>query len=164
MGDDGASVLLTAEGMASLKAELKDLAEREKPDLLRRLAEARAHGDLSENAEYHAVKERKALAEARIIELHSLLGRAEVFTPDAAEAGGRCVFGSEVEVKVRQDGRKEVKRRFKIVSSYEADASKNCLSMQSPLGSELLGKEAGDVVEIDAPAGLLRYEIVAVSY
>ncbi|MBF2734544.1 MAG: transcription elongation factor GreA [Betaproteobacteria bacterium AqS2] len=164
MADDGASVLLTAEGMASLKAELDDLVKREKPALLTRLAEARAHGDLSENAEYHAVKELKALADARIIELHGVLGRAEVFKPDPAEAAGRCVFGSEVEVKVQQDGRKEQRRRFKIVSSYEADAANNSLSMESPLGSELLGKEAGDVVEIDAPAGLLRYEIVAVSY
>lgn len=162
MDDEG--VLLTPEGLERLNAELEQLLKHEKPALLKRLAEARAHGDLSENAEYHAVKERKGQLEDRIIELSRVLERAEVFSPSANDAGGRCVFGSQVEVMVRQDGRKDERRTFKIVSSYEASGGPEYLSMQSPLGNELLGKEAGDIVEVEAPAGLLRYEIVAVSY
>ena len=162
MSDD--STLLTPEGMESLRGELKHLLEEEKPDLIRRLAEARAHGDLSENAEYHAVKERKAHVERRIHELGNVVATAEVFSPDAKTAGGKCVFGSSVKVKIRNGEKKAVKREFKIVGALEADSGAGKLSLASPLGKNLLGKTSGDSFEVEAPAGTIQYEIVSVSY
>ena len=158
-------ILLTPEGMERLRGELKHLVNEEMPDLLRRLAEARAHGDLSENAEYHAVKERKAATQSRVDELSSILSYAKVFVPTEKMGAGHCIFGAFVNLRVkRSDNKRVTKREFQLVSSHEADSSTGKLSIQSPLGMELLGKTSGDIVEIDAPAGRISYEIISVSY
>lgn len=158
------TILLTAEGMAGLRAELAELEGSEMPDLLRRLAEARAHGDLSENAEYHAVKERKAHAVARIAKLQDILNHAEVFVPDAQRSDGKCTFGCTVRIKIEQEGKQEAVREFKLVSPHEADSTSGRLSISSPLGAKLLGHGTGDVVEVDAPAGQIVYEVLAVKF
>lgn len=157
-------ILLTQEGMDKLREELDHLANEEKPDLLRRLAEARAHGDLSENAEYHAVKERKATVEGRIHTLRQIFSRAEVFIPNADTAQGSCVFGAFVSVRIDRGDEKPVEREFRLVSAHEADSASGMLSIASPLGKELLGKAEGDFVELEAPAGTVVYEILSVSY
>lgn len=157
-------VLFTQEGHDRLKGELDRLLNEEMPDLLRRLKEARAHGDLSENAEYHAVKERKAGVEARVHLLKVSLSRAEVFAPDPKVANGTCVFGSVVRLRIERDGEKPAEREFRIVGDLEADTSAGRLSMSSPLGRELLGKAEGDLVDVEAPAGTINYEIVSISY
>lgn len=155
-------IQLTKEGMEELRAELKQLVEEEKPDILRRLAEARAHGDLSENAEYHAAKERKAMIILRSQELSDVLIRAEVFEPTEAEGKGRCIFGSFVTVD--SENQSQTKRKFQLVNSIESSTETDKLSITSPLGHALLGKKVGDVVEINVPAGIIEYEVVAVSY
>ena len=158
------TILLTQEGMENLRAELVELEHTEMPSLLRRLAEARAHGDLSENAEYHAVKERKAHAVARIGELQDVLNHADVFEPDEESSGGKCTFGCTVKICVQQEGKEDTRRKFKLVSPYEADSTTGRLSITSPLGSKLLGRVAGDIVEVDAPAGQIIYEIISISF
>ena len=157
-------ILLTQEGMEKLRGELDYLIKEEKPDLLRRLAEARAHGDLSENAEYKAVKERKSGVEGRIHILRSVINSAEVFVPDEESANGSCVFGSFVSLSIDKGNGKPTKRKFRMVSVHESDAAAGLLSIDSPLGKELIGKSKGDLVEIEAPAGKIAYEILAVSY
>lgn len=158
-------VQMTKVGMDTLRAELKYLIEEERPDILRRLAEARAHGDLSENAEYHAAKERKGMVVARISELNDVLMRSEVFEPTAKFAQGKCVFGCNVTVsKLDDKGDLAEKRDFLMVHSMEADSTKGRLSVSSPLGMALLGKQVGDIVDIAAPAGSIEYEIMTISY
>lgn len=158
-------VQLTKDGMAALKTELKNLVEEERPDILRRLAEARAHGDLSENAEYHAAKERKAIIVARISELNDVLMRAEVFEATAAIGKGKCIFGSVVVVaKLDEDGEPAEKRSFQLVHQLEADSGKSRLSISSPLGRALLDKEVGDIIDLEAPAGTIEYEVLEISY
>ena len=158
------TILLTQEGYDRLSAELEHLTKTEKPDLLKRLAIARSHGDLSENAEYHAVKERKAGVETRILELNSILNLAQVFAPDAKSADGTCVFGATVTVDVKIDGKKKPKRKFKIVSEHETDTKNGLLSMLSPLGNELIGKTVGEEFEVEAPAGTITYKIAKIDY
>ena len=158
------TILLTQEGMERLRKELKELSSNEKPDLLRRLAEARAHGDLSENAEYHAVKERKAEVEKRMHELNSILSRAEVYHPKEEEANGACVFGSFISVRIDRGDDKKAEREFRVVSKHEADTKSGRLSIASPLGRELIGKTEGDFVELETPSGTIVYEILSISY
>ena len=124
------------------------------------IAEARAHGDLSENAEYHSAKEKQGLMEARIKELESVLGAAEVIDPAAAGADGRCIFGAFITVE-DENGKK---MRYRIVGEYEADLSQGLLSSTSPLGRALLGKKVEDSVEVRTPAGAREYLVVKVDY
>ncbi len=155
------SVLLTNEGMKRLRSEHDELVTIQQPDILRRLAEARSHGDLSENAEYHAAKERKASIVNRINHLSSILSQAEVFEPDPETSNGRSVFGSYVTLVMSSE---KEQQRYRLVSSYEAEGAKGYLSIESPLGKEIVGKVAGDIIEVSAPAGIIEYEIISVSY
>jgi transcription elongation factor GreA len=148
---------MTKEGFERLRLELNQLKREERPRIIRAIAEARAHGDLSENAEYHAAKERQGFIEGRIRELETKVGAAEVIEPP--RDGDRITFGSTVLLK-GPDG-KEV--RYQIVGSDEAEPATGRISVLSPLARTLIGKEAGDEVKVQAPGGAKTYEILAVN-
>ncbi len=151
---------LTPAGFAALEQELKHRQQVERPRIIQAIAEARALGDLSENAEYHAAKEQQGLNEGRILELESLIGRAEVI--DASKlSGGRIQFGATVKL-VDEDTEEE--RIYQIVGEPEADVRAGKVSLSSPVGRALIGKGVGDVVEVNTPGGGKSYEIVAVSF
>tara|TARA_Y100000031_G_scaffold105155_1_gene115682 strand:- start:126 stop:584 length:459 start_codon:yes stop_codon:yes gene_type:complete len=151
---------MTRTGFAQMEEELKRLKSVERPAVINALEEARAHGDLSENAEYHAAKERQAYIESRVAELESKLSRAQVI--DTSELKGKTVkFGATVTV-VDEDI--EEKLRFQIVGEDEADIKQHRLSVQSPLARALIGKEVGDEVEVVTPGGGKFYELVKVQY
>ncbi|MDP6345493.1 MAG: transcription elongation factor GreA [Alphaproteobacteria bacterium] len=153
-------VPMTRTGFAQMEEELKRLKSVERPAVINALEEARAHGDLSENAEYHAAKERQAYIESRVAELESKLSRAQVI--DTSELKGKTVkFGATVTV-VDEDI--EEKLRFQIVGEDEADIKQHRLSVQSPLARALIGKEVGDEVEVVTPGGGKFYELVKVQY
>ena len=149
---------MTREGHARLEKELDQLKRMERPAIIRAIAEARAHGDLSENAEYHAAKERQGFIEGRIRELEAKVSGAEVLEPP--KDGTRVTFGSTVRLRA-PDG-KEV--RYQIVGSDEADPAAGRISILSPIARTLIGKEVGDEVTIVLPAGKRRYEIVSVEF
>lgn len=153
-------VPMTAEGLERLKEELRRLKTEERPAIIRAIEVARAHGDLSENAEYHAAKERQGFVEARLSELEDKISRAQVIEIDKL-SGARIQFGAVVKV-VDEDSGEE--KEFRIVGADEADAAKGLLSVASPLARGLIGKEKGDQVEIHTPGGLRVYEVLAVSY
>ncbi len=151
---------MTAEGHAALEAELKNLKSVERPLVIQAIAEAREHGDLSENAEYHAAKDRQSLIEGRIMELEDKIGRADVI--DTSRLIGDTVkFGATVTV---MDEDSEEEATYKIVGDDEADVSVGKISISSPLSRALIGKEEGDVVEVAAPGGAKSYEIVDIAY
>lgn len=154
------SLLLTQEGKERLAAELEKLKFTERPAIVKAIAEARAHGDLKENAEYHSAKEKQGFIEARIKELEEVIAHGEVFRPDAASGGGKILFGCEVSIE-SMDGKR---RRFKLVSKHEADAAAGLIAITSPLGRALIGKSAGDTAEVAAPSGMIEYEIIEVIY
>jgi transcription elongation factor GreA len=149
---------MTKEGFERLRLELNQLKREERPRIIRAIAEARAHGDLSENAEYHAAKERQGFIEGRIRELETKVGAAEVIEPP--RDGDRITFGSTVLLK-GPDG-KEV--RYQIVGSDEAEPATGRISVLSPLARTLIGKEAGDEVKVQAPGGAKTYEVLAVNF
>jgi transcription elongation factor GreA len=151
---------LTAVGAATLRAELHQLKTVERPRVIQAIQEARAHGDLSENAEYDAAKERQSFIEGRIAELEGKLGNAQIIEPAHIEADGRCVFGATVEL---EDDSGEVVT-YQIVGEDEADIKRGKISNTSPIGRALIGKYPGDVAEVQAPAGLRSYEIRDVKY
>ena len=158
-------IQLTPEGMKQLRAELEELVKVEIPDILRRVAEARAHGDLSENAEYHSAKERKAIMNSRVNDLNDVLSRAEESLPNAEFADGKCVCCCMVKIaKLDEDGEVSQERDFQLVHAIEADIGENKLSISSPLGLALMGKEVGDIVDITVPAGTIEYEIIEINY
>jgi transcription elongation factor GreA len=149
---------MTVEGHAALDAELKRLKTVERPAVIEAIAEARAHGDLSENAEYHAAKERQSFIEGRMAELEDKLARAQVI--DVSRLGGNTVkFGATVSV-LDEDSEEEAV--YKIVGEDEADVRAQKISIASPMARALIGKEAGDVVEVSAPGGVKSYEILKV--
>ncbi len=151
---------MTPEGLAALKDELKRLKEVERPDVIRALAEAREHGDLSENAEYHAARERQGFIEGRVAELEDKLSRATVI--DVKQLSGKGVkFGATVKL-VDEDTDEE--STYRIVGADEADIGRGLLSVTSPLARALIGKNTGDSVEVDTPSGTRAYEILKVSY
>lgn len=154
-------VLLTAKGAARLQAELKNLKSVERPKVIQAIAEARSHGDLSENAEYDAAKEQQAFVEGRIKELQGHLGVAEVIDPSKLNASGKVVFGALVKLYDEQAD-KEVS--YQIVGDLEADIANGQISLSSPIGRALIGKCEGDEFSFDAPSGEKAYEILAVSY
>lgn len=154
------SIPVTKEGHARLSEELERLRNTERPAIVAAIAEARAHGDLSENAEYHSAKEKQGMIEARVKELESVLGAAEIIDPASMGAGGRCIFGAYV-VLEDEDGR-EV--RYRIVGEYESDIERGLISSTSPIGRALLGKKEGDDVEVRAPGGMREYVVAKVSY
>ena len=151
---------ITKEGKTRLETELQKLRTAERPAIVAAIAEARAHGDLSENAEYHSAKEKQGMIEARIKELEAVLGSAEVIDPASEGGGGRCIFGAFVALE-DEDGNMF---RYRIVGEYEADINAGLLSSASPLGRALLGKTKGDSVEVRAPGGVREYLIAAVAY
>jgi len=151
---------MTPEGLEALQSELKRLKEVDRHDVIRALAEAREHGDLSENAEYHAARERQSFIEGRVAELEDKLSRATVI--DASQLSGKGVkFGATVKL-VDEDT--DEKCAYRIVGTDEADIAQGLLSVTSPLARALIGKSAGDSVEVDAPSGSRAYEILKVSY
>jgi transcription elongation factor GreA len=149
---------ITREGFDRLRKELDQLKREERPRIIRAIAEARAHGDLSENAEYHAAKERQGFIEARIRELEAKLGQAQVIEPP--RDGDRITFGSTVLLR-GSDGKES---RYQIVGSDEADPSTGRMSVLSPLARTLIGKEVGDEVRVQTPGGAKTYEILAVNF
>lgn len=150
---------LTARGFAKLDAELKKLKSVERPAVIRAIAEAREHGDLSENAEYHAAREKQSFIEGRIKELEGMISRSEVI--DVSKLSGAVKFGATV---VLLDDETEEEKSYQIVGEAEANIEEGLLNMKSPLARALIGKEAGDSVEVKTPGGVRSYEIMAVKY
>jgi len=152
---------LTPEGAIRLRAELENLKGVRRPQVIAAIAEARAHGDLKENAEYHAAREQQGFIEGRIQELESALSLAEIIDVAKLNAGSRIVFGASVEL-VELHSNDEL--RYRIVGELEADIKRGLISVASPVARALIGKHEGDTVEIQTPGGTRRYEIAAVSY
>lgn len=150
---------LTARGFAKLDAELRRLKSVDRPEVIRAIAEAREHGDLSENAEYHAARERQSFVEGRIKELDAMIGRSEII--DVSRLSGPVKFGATV-VVVEEDTEQE--KTYQIVGEAEASIEHGLLNMKSPLARALIGKEPGDSVEVRTPGGLRSYEIRTVSF
>jgi transcription elongation factor GreA len=156
-----ATIPITLRGAEKLKAELHQLKTVERPSVINALAEARAQGDLSENAEYEAAKDRQGFVEGRIQEVEGKLSAAQIIDPASVDAGGRIVFGTTVELEEESTG--EVVK-YQIVGEDEADLKLGLINISSPIARALIGKEEGDVAVVQAPGGEKRYEIVAVSY
>lgn len=154
-------VLLTLAGANRLQAELKKLKSVERPRIIAAIAEARSHGDLSENAEYDAAKEQQAFVEGRIAELNSQLSVAEVIDPSKLNPSGKVIFGAFIELF---DEQKEAKVTYQLVGDLEANLEKGQISLSSPMGKALIGKQQGDEVVVNAPAGDQIYEVLSVSY
>ena len=154
-------VPLTVKGSEKLRAELQELKSVQRPAIILAIAEARAHGDLSENAEYAAAKERQGFVEGRIAELEAKLANAQVIDPALLDADGRCVFGATVDLEDMANG--EVVT-YQIVGDDEADIKEGKISISSPLARALIGKSSGEVAEVQAPGGVREYEILDVKY
>lgn len=154
-------VPITLRGAEQLREELKRLKTIERPAVVAAIAEARSHGDLSENAEYDAAKERQGFVEGRIAEVEGKLGNAQIIDPRALDADGRVVFGSTVELEDMDAGQTVT---YQIVGDDEADLKKNKISLNSPVARALIGKFAGDVAEVQTPGGRREYEILDVRY
>jgi len=152
---------MTIEGATRLKAELHRLKTVERPAVIQALADARSHGDLSENADYDAAKERQGFIEGRISEVETKLAHAQVIDPADIDADGRVVFGSTVEVEEVESG---ARNTYQIVGDDEADIKASKISVNSPIARALIGKTEGDTAEVQAPGGLRSYEVVAVRY
>jgi transcription elongation factor GreA len=155
------TVPLTKYGAELLKEELHQLKTQERRKVIEAIAEARSHGDLSENAEYDAAKERQSFVEGRIAELEGKLGSAQIIDPATLDAEGRVVFASTVDLEDLENGQKV---SYQIVGVDEADLKLNKISVTSPIARALIGKSAGDVVEVQAPSGPREYEILDVRY
>jgi len=154
-------VPLTIHGAELLKAELQRLKTVDRPAIIQAIAEARSHGDLSENAEYAAAKERQGFIEGRILEVEGKLANAQVIDPKLIDADGRCVFGATVAL---EDGTSGDAVSYQIVGEDEADIKQGKISVTSPIARALIGKYPGDAVEVQTPGGLRAFEIVDVRY
>jgi transcription elongation factor GreA len=152
---------MTLRGAEALRAELKRLKSEARPNIIRAISEARGHGDLSENAEYHAAREQQGFIEGRISEIETKLAHADVIDPSKLPDTGKVVFGTQVELE-DQDGGSRV--LYQIVGEDEADIRAGRISVTSPIARALVGKTVGDVVEVAAPAGLRTYEILTVRF
>ncbi|MBY0578319.1 MAG: transcription elongation factor GreA [Burkholderiales bacterium] len=152
---------LTVTGAELLRAELHHMKTVERPSVIAAIAEARSHGDLSENAEYDAAKDRQSFIEGRIAELESKLSNAQIINPALLDADGRCVFGATVEIEDLSSG--EI-MTYQIVGDDEADIKLGKISVGSPMARALIGKSEGDVAEVMAPGGLRELEILDVKY
>lgn len=151
---------MTSSGMTALEEELKTLRSKERPAVIKAIAEAREHGDLSENAEYHAARERQSFIEGRIAELEDVISRADVI--DVSKLSGDTIrFGAHVTL-VDEDTEEEV--TYQIVGPYEANLEQGSVSIASPLAKALIGKSEGDVVEVAAPGGARSYEVLSVKF
>ena len=156
-----ATIPITKRGAEILKAELHQLKTVERPTVINAISEARAQGDLSENAEYDAAKDRQGFVEGRIQEIESKLSAAQVIDPSALDAGGRVVFGATVELEHKTTGERVT---YQIVGEDEADLKLGLVNISSPIARALIGKEEGDTAVVMAPGGEKAYEIVAVHY
>ena len=152
---------MTITGAQRLKAELQRLKTTDRPEVIRALSDARSHGDLSENAEYDAAKERQGFVEGRISRLEANLAIAQVVDPAAIDADGRIVFGATVDLEEMESGNAVC---YQIVGDDEADIKHGKISIESPIARALIGKSVGDVAEVQAPAGVREYEVLAVRY
>ncbi len=152
---------LTVNGAEKLRNELHDLKSVKRPQIIAAIAEARAHGDLSENAEYAAAKERQSFIEGRIAEIESKLSNAQVIDPATLDADGRCVFGATIELEDMTSGDSVT---YQIVGDDEADIKSGKISISSPIARALIGKSGGDVADVQAPGGLRSFEIIKVKY
>ncbi|HEY8069975.1 MAG TPA: transcription elongation factor GreA [Burkholderiales bacterium] len=151
---------MTMRGAELLRAELQRLKAVERPSVITAIAEARAHGDLSENAEYDAARSQQGFIEGRISELEAKLGNAQIIDPKLVDADGRCVFGATVELE--EKGKPAT--TYQIVGDDEADIKQGRISINSPIARALIGKESGDIVDAQTPGGVKRYEILDVRY
>jgi len=154
-------VPLTVAGAEKLRGELHRLKTVDRPAVIAAIAEARAHGDLSENAEYDAAKERQGFVEGRIKEVEGKLSNAQIIDPRLLDADGRCVFGATVELEDQDSGEAVT---YQIVGEDEADIKTGKLSVASPMARALIGKYAGDVAQVQAPGGIREFEIIDVRY
>src|SRR5262245_44048510 len=152
---------MTLRGAEALRNELKRLKSEDRPRVIKAIAEARSHGDLSENAEYHAAREQQGFIEGRISEIESKLSTAEIIDPCAVAASGKVIFGATVELEGQDDGKTI---SYQIVGEDEADIKAGRISITSPIARALVGKSAGDVVDVAAPGGTRSYEVVKVQY
>ena len=150
---------MTVSGYTDLDMELKKLRSSERPAIIKAIAEAREHGDLSENAEYHSAREKQSFIEGRIKELESLIGLAEII--DVSKLSGPIKFGATVTL-IDEDT--EIEITYKFVGEFEADLEKNLLNIKSPLARALIGKDVGDSVDVKTPGGLRSYEVIKVAY
>jgi transcription elongation factor GreA len=156
-----ATIPITKTGAEKLKQELHSLKSVDRPAVINAIAEARAQGDLSENAEYDAAKDRQGFIEGRIQEIESKLSMCQIIDPSTLDAGGRVVFGATVELEDEDSGERVT---YQIVGEDEADLKLGLINISSPIARALIGKEEGDVASVQAPAGLRQYEIIKVSY
>ncbi|MGE0383515.1 MAG: transcription elongation factor GreA [Gammaproteobacteria bacterium] len=152
---------MTVNGAQRLREELHRLKTEARPQVIKAIAEARAHGDLSENAEYHAAREQQSFIEGRIAEIESKLAAAEIIDVRAIDAGGRVVFGATVELANADTGAEVV---YRIVGEDEAEIKSGLISVNSPVARALIGKTEGDVVSVQAPGGAIEYEVLVVRY
>ena len=156
-----ATIPITLRGSEKLKSELQKLKSVERPGVIAAIAEARSHGDLSENAEYDAAKDRQGFIEGRIQEIESKLSAAQIIDPSALDAGGKVVFGTTVELEDEASGNRVT---YQIVGEDEADLKFGLINIGSPIARALIGREQGDSVAVQAPGGVKHYEVVAVRY
>jgi transcription elongation factor GreA len=152
---------MTLRGAEALRAELRRLKSEARPTVIKAIAEARGHGDLSENAEYHAAREQQGFIEGRISELESKLSTAEIIDTSRMTNTGKIVFGASVELENQDDGGAV---KYQIVGEDEADIRAGRISITSPIARALVGKSEGDVVDVDAPGGVKSFEVVSVHY
>jgi transcription elongation factor GreA len=152
---------MTLKGAEALRAELKRLKSEARPAIIRAIAEARGHGDLSENAEYHAAREQQGFIEGRINEIERKLANAEIIDPSTLPNTGKVVFGARVELQDQDEGARVV---YQISGEDEADIRAGRISITSPIARALVGKSQGDVVDVSTPSGVRSYEIVTVRY
>ena len=152
---------ITISGLVKLKKELEELKNVQRPKIVSAIAEARSHGDLKENAEYHAAKEQQSLLESRVLEINDTIARANVIDVTKIENEGKIIFGSSVYLKNLESSQK---LNYKIVGKDEADIKNNLIYFKSPVGKGLIGKNVGDMVTINTPSGEKNYEILNVEY
>ena len=152
---------ITIQGLKKLKEELEDLKKNKRPKVVAAIAEARAHGDLKENAEYHAAKEQQGHIEGRILTINDIIARANVIDVSKIQNTGKVIFGSTVTVK---DLEKENNKSFKIVGRDEADLNKNLIYFKSPMGKSLIGKSVKELIIVNTPSGEKNFEILKVEY
>ena len=152
---------LTVQGAQKLRAELEELKSVKRPEVINAIAEARAHGDLKENAEYHAAREQQGFIEGRIKQLEGELSHAQVIDVSTLKAGSKIVFGATVELEDLESG---TETRYQIVGDLEADIKLGLIAISSPVARALIGRHEGDSISIDTPGGTREYDIVSVSY
>jgi len=152
---------ITINGLKNLKSELEDLKNNQRPKVVEAIAEARSHGDLKENAEYHAAKEQQGLIEGRVVAINDIIARANVIDVTKIENNGKVIFGSTVKVK---DLETDKKISYKLVGQDEANIKKNLIFFRSPIGKSIIGKDKGEMVTVNTPSGERNFEILDVEY